>query len=314
MTFVYIVCLVLLGIYSYSQVDLNLTLLQAPWFLNFQHLMIQLGYYNRSLSTVIFLVLLALLALIKPKNIVVAIVGISILGLLSYPAFSHDVFNYIFDARIAVFHHANPYTSTALMFSGDDWTRFMNWTHRTYPYGPVFLPISILVYFLGFNKFILTLLLFKALFVGAYLGCCYIIHKLARSQGLIFFAFNPLIIIEGVLSPHLDILMLFFILYAFYKKNWLAYIISVGIKYATVLMPPFVKNLNFLVILAFIGAFIQIGSRELLPHYFIVPIGFLALVINSRLLVVSGVLLSIALVVIRYYSFILTGSWFTIGF
>lgn len=312
MTFVYIVCLVLFGIYSYSQVDLNLTLLQAPWFLNFQHLMVQLGYYNRSLSTVIFLVLLALLALIKPKNIVVAIIGISIFGLLSYPAFSHDIFNYIFDARIAVFHHANPYTSTALMFPMDDWTRFMNWTHRTYPYGPAFLPITILVYILGFNKFILTLFWFKTLFVASYLGCAYIIYKITKEKGLALFVLNPLIIIEGVLSPHLDILMLFFALYAIYKKNWFSYVISVGIKYATVLLPPVIKNINMLVVLAFFGAIIQIWNREVLPHYFIVPIGLAALLPDNKKIKIIIILLSMLLLCFRYVPYLYTGLWFPI--
>ncbi len=188
MTFFYVVVLALLGIYSYSQIDLNLTLSSQKIFLDFQYWLIQLGYFNRPLSTAIFLILTLLLFVfyifflknITKTSLVILIAAVAILGIFSYPAFSHDIFNYIFDARIFVVHHANPYTSTALMFPTDTWTRFMNWTHRTYPYGPLFLPLTIVVYLLGMNKFVLTLALFKALMVSGYLGCGYIIYKFRK--------------------------------------------------------------------------------------------------------------------------------------
>ncbi len=328
----YLLILVFLGVYSYSQIDLNLTLLQAPVFLRFQNLMIQLGYYNRLLSTQIFVGLLFLLSIfnfyfskltLSKKNIVFLIGGVVILGLVSYPAFSHDVFNYIFDARIFTFHHANPYVSTALMFSDDTWTRFMNWTHRTYPYGPIFLPLTIIVYILGFNKFLWTLFLFKFLAVGAYLGCCFVIYKLAKTRGLLLFALNPLVILEAVISSHLDIIMLFFGLLAYYlllqnRKivSLFALAVSIGIKYSTVLFLPFFlwkkldsnRRFQFILVAAYAGAFFQIASREVLPHYFIVPFGFSALSTN-RYIILGMLILSFILLFIRYYGFISTGSW-----
>ena len=155
----YLITLVILGIYSYSQIDLNLTLLQSPLFINFQHHLIQLGYYNRSASTAVFFLLLGVMSflyilLIKspPQKILYLFIGILLVGVISYPAFSHDIFNYIFDARILIYHHQNPYTHTALMFPTDDWTRFMNWTHRTYPYGPTFLPLTLGFYLIEIGR------------------------------------------------------------------------------------------------------------------------------------------------------------------
>lgn len=336
----YLLLLFALGIYSYSQIDLNLTLLQSGWFLNFQQQMIQLGYFDRPLSTTIFLILIFLLSFmfyllysaarkerLAKRHVVILLAGISIVGLLSYPAFSHDIFNYIFDARIFVFHHANPYTSTALMFPNDSWTRFMNWTHRTYPYGPTFLPLTIPIYLLGFNKFILTLFWFKALAVAAYVGSTYLLFRLGKTRATILFALNPLIVAEAVIAAHLDVVMLFFALWAYFllveNRKILSLVTlaaSIGIKYATVLFLPFFifskilhrYRLWGIILAAYFGAVLQAGTHELLPHYFIVPLGFAALSEN-RSLVWFGILLSIVLLVLRYYSFLFTGTWLTIS-
>lgn len=336
----YFLLLLLLGIYSYSQIDLNLTLLQQSWFLAFQNQMIQLGYFNRPISTVIFTVLTLLLFVfyflwvfkserISIKKLMVAVLGIGILGVLSYPSFSHDIFNYIFDARIAVFHKANPYTSTALMFPQDTWTRFMNWTHRTYPYGPAFLPISIVLYVFGFNKFVFTLLIFKAAIVSAYLGSSYLIYKTAGKKALAIFAFNPLIIYEMVIASHLDGLMLFFAVLGYYfliqRKTLgsiISLLISIGIKYVTVLFLPIFyfpkismeRKLKFLIVAGYLGAIIQVGSRELLPHYFIVPLGFAALLPEKKTLFWLGMFLSVILILVRYLPFLYFGQWLPIVF
>ena len=322
MIVLYLITLLVLGIYSYSQIDLNLTLLQTPWFLNFQNQMIQLGYFNRPLSTAIFLAITFFFFLfyilfslradkLTIKNIITLGLGIILLGLVSYPAFSHDIFNYIFDARILVYHHANPYTSTALMFPQDSWTRFMNWTHRTYPYGPVFLPISVLVYILGLNKFILTLFWFKALMAAAYVGSSYLIYKMAGKKGLVLFALNPLIIYEGIVAGHMDVVMLFLALAAVYYKSRILWLLSAGVKYVTILLWPRLA-LKWLVILAYAGAVAQIFSRELLPHYFIVPLGISALLPNNRLIMWSAIIISLVLLLLRYYPFLSTGVWWPI--
>lgn len=331
MIVLYLLLLLALGVYSYSQIDLNLTLFQNSWFLTFQNQMIQLGYFNRQLSAWIFLAITILLFVgyiyflrSAKHKLLVILAGIAMLGIFSYPAFSHDIFNYMFDARIAIFHRANPYTSTALMFPGDTWTRFMQWTHRTYPYGPTFLPISFAFYALGLNKFVLTLFWFKVMAVSAYLGSSYVIYKLAKEKGLLLFALNPLVIYEGVVAGHLDIVMLFFALWGYYlwkqKRKSLSiasWLISIGIKYATAIQLPvlFIPKLSdkqrelLLILLAYAGALGQIISREILPHYFLVPLGFSALRTDNKYIVWTGIILSFLLLIFRYYPFILTGQW-----
>ncbi|MCL4390465.1 hypothetical protein M1345_03705 [Patescibacteria group bacterium] len=197
--FFYLLVLAVLGVYSYSQIDLNLTLLQTPWFLSFQHLMIQLGYFNRLLSTAIFAGLLLLLFLFyllllrQKPNLFILVAGVVVLTLFAYPAFSHDFFNYLFDARIVTHYGQNPYFFKALDFPTDTWTRFMQWTHRTYPYGPIWLALTVPLSYLGFGKFILTVFNFKIMFAAAYVGSVVLIKKLSGVKNALFFAANPLV-------------------------------------------------------------------------------------------------------------------------
>jgi len=149
-TVVYSLLLLFLIIYSYSQIDLNLTLSSNQLYQSIQQQLIYLGYFNRPLSTVVFTILLFLLFtfyffilyLVNKKKvtlqkILLLVVLTCVILLFSYPAFSHDIFNYMFDARIVTKYYQNPYFHSALDFPNDLWTRFMHWTHRTYPYGPI---------------------------------------------------------------------------------------------------------------------------------------------------------------------------------
>lgn len=300
--------LVLLGltIYSYSQIDLNLTLSSNFFYQNLQKQLIYLGYFNRHFSAVIYAILYSLLftlyyllfVLLKKGKInkqqtwflILSSTGIL---LFSYPAFSHDIFNYIFDARILVHYQVNPWNLTALDFPHDLWTRFMHWTHRTYPYGPFWLVVSIIPYILGLGKFVLTLFNFKLLLALSYLGSCYVISKIASLPALVFFAFNPLVINESLISPHLDSFMTFLGLLAIWlylgEKKVLGLIslaASVLVKYATFgYLPLFFLKIKK----KWLGAFIftllaiiaQILMREILPWYFI-PIFPLGIMLNNK--------------------------------
>ena len=298
---------IIIVVYSYSQIDLNLTLSSNSLYQTFQQKMIQLGYFNRSLSAFIYLTLIILLfanyylliTLTKKGKLRLSQIWLLILVaggifLFSYPAFSHDIFNYIFDVRILLYHKANPWMYTALDFPIDPWTRFMHWTHRTYPYGPFWIIASIIPYALGFGKFVLTLFNFKLLLSFSYLGSCYLVYKISQSFkqemamiNLSLFAFNPLVLNESLISPHLDIFMVFLGLLAIYlivsKRTLLGgffLALSILTKYATVgyipIMMPKMKIqkkifwMFGLTLLAILG---QISIREVLPWYFLPLIG-----------------------------------------
>ncbi len=210
--FLYTILLFCLTLFSYSQIDLNLTLSSNASYQSLQNQLIYLGYYNRPLSTLIYGVLIFLffilyfliLQLVRQKKFSLSHINYFLvlsLGILffSYPAFSHDLFNYMFDARIVTKYHANPYLYKALDFPSDLWIRFMHWVHRTYPYGPVWLMVTLPFSYLGFEKFVPTLFAFKLMFTLFHVGNSILIYRILKEKspkdaavGLTFYALNPL--------------------------------------------------------------------------------------------------------------------------
>lgn len=340
-----------LFLYSYTQVDLNLTLSQwSIWQIiqkSFQHI----GWFNRPLSTLIYLIIILLLAtsyllllwLIKKNKVTVPqlwwlVIPTSIILLFSYNAFSYDLFNYIFDARIFTLHQQNPYLYRALDFPHDPWINFMRWTHRTYPYGPVWLGLTIPLSYLGFQVFLPTLFIFKTLMVGSYLGTTYFIGKIMEKinprQKLFaigLFALNPLVIIESLVSAHHDIVMILLLTWGIFmflnKKYFRAFLLlflSAGIKFATLpLIPIFVIILflslakktvdwrlifNISTIIIILSIILASGRTEFQPWYLLWLIPFVSLTRTNLLMTISFIILSFGLL-LHYVPFLYSGNW-----
>ncbi len=111
-----------LFLYSLTQVDLNLTLSRAPLINSIVKVFQNIGYFQRPLSTTIFLVLILLLfalylillylskkGKLSRREFWWLIILTSAVLLFSYPAFSYDIFNYMFDAKTIVFYQQNPW-------------------------------------------------------------------------------------------------------------------------------------------------------------------------------------------------------------
>ena len=328
----------------FSQIDLNLTLWGNPVYQSFQNHMIYLGYFNRPLSFWIFISLvvcffacyifflkLALGKKISEGKVLFLILFSSGLLFFSYPAFSSDIFNYMFDARIVTKYHLNPYEYKPLDFSSDLWLRFMRWTHRTYPYGPLWLILTVPLSLLGMEKFVLTLLLFKFSFFLLHLSNTFLIYKIVKGMkkdlaffSSLFYALNPLILIESVTSPHNDSIMLTLLLLSFYfinkKKNIisLAFLfLSGAVKFSTWILAPlfifklFRKNLVYISALALIiPLIVQIVNREPYPWYFVPLLGIISLFTNYFYLQVAAIVFSF-MEVFQYAPYLLLGVYTT---
>lgn len=264
-----------------------------------------------------------------------------ILG-FSYNAFSYDLFNYIFDAKIVTYYHQDPYHHRALDYPKDPMLSFMQWTHRVYPYGPVWLGLSVPLSFIGVNIFLFTFFLFKFMIAGFYLGSVFLIYKINQRINpdykvfnTVFFALNPLVIIESLVSSHNDIVMIFFALLGVYlylaKKKILAVlavIVSSQIKIPTIaLLAPILLtfwpiNLRLkinesrfiqLQILAMTGVLAYVLTRiEIQPWYFLWILPFIALIKPNKYAVALGIGLSVGLLM-RYSVFLYFGNWGGIG-
>lgn len=350
--FFYSLIFLALTIYSYSQIDLNLNLSRVEIYLLFENQMKQLGFFNRPLSFWIFIAisvsLISLYILIIKKLIISPIhfklkisnfklIVLLILYLFAYPAFlSYDIFNYFFDAKILTKYYQNPYFHTALEYRYDTWLRFMRWTHRTYPYGPIWLAGAIVPVFLGFDKFVLTILTFKIFNLLIFLGCLKILQlilkKIEKPMNWIWaFALNPIVIYDFLISMHNESLMLLLFLVSLYyfvesKKILTVFflLLSVGVKYLTIVFLPIYiflwiskkskaeKNrflINNAYLISLISLIPLLFFRELYSWYFIIPIGLITLNLNKAKAIM---LIVLSFLIFRYAPFILIGEYSSI--
>lgn len=334
-----------LFLYSFTQVDLNLTLSKVPLINNTIRAFQSIGYFQRPLSTVIFLSLTVILytlyfillllsrkGQVSQKEFWFLLIGTSAVLLFSYPAFSYDLFNYMFDAKTIVFYQSNPWQYRPLDFIGDNWLSFMHWTHRASVYPPFWVFLTLPFYFFGFNIFLLILFNFKLLMTISFLGSVLLLERLLEDRKdklflLSFYAFNPLMLIESLVSAHNDIVMMFFVLLSFWllaqKRNVLSVVcllLSVMTKYITaVLLPIFVfahwlkKRVGdvaiyryslFLLVIAFVFA---ITKMEIQPWYLVWLMPFIVLS-NWKILWPVTIGFSLGLL-LRYAPFLYQGNW-----
>lgn len=329
----YLLAVLALTIFTYTQVDLNLTLSSNSLYQSVQRPLTRLGYFNRPLSTTIFFIILSALVLcylllvtnhakwkLSHKQIWILILSISFLLLFSYPAFAHDIFNYMFDARTVIKHHQNPYVTTPLDFPLDEWTRFMRWTHVSSVYPPGWLIASAPFYILGFGKFTLTLLSFKLLGLISFIASSWLMLRLGGKKVWVLWSLNPMILIESLSSVHNEITMVAFSLLALNlfkqtQKNYpghlthqnipsllLAYfwLIFAGlIKYTSFLLIPFLHWSTWVAVAAWVGAVVFFYVREVNPWYIMLPVAVSLIGGNSRLVKIA--LFASLVIMYRYY-------------
>lgn len=340
--------------YSFTQIDLGLSFGQASIWQSLQKSFQQVGYFNRPLSTLLFVLIISGMFAyyiyflvqahrkrIKIKDIWVLIGFTSGILAFSYNAFSYDLFNYIFDAKIITFYHQNPYLHKALDYPMDPMLSFMHWTHRLYPYGPFWLALTAPLSFSGLNIFLLTFFLFKFFIAGCFLGSVYLIYKINQKINpdnaifnTVLFGLNPLVIIESLISSHNDIVMVFFALFGLYVylvKNKLIGIVLVflssmiKIPTAALILPLIINifplgryklsNDRFILWVAMLsigGIIYSMTKLEIQPWYFLWVIPFVSLLKFNKYVSVLVFGISLGLL-LRYVPYLYYGNWEGIG-
>lgn len=347
----YIAIVVGLFLYSFTQIDLSLTFSRIDFLREIVTSFQWVGYFNRPLSTFLYVFLLVTLfnlylgflilsytKQISKKVVWKLIIVTTVILTLSYNAFSYDIFNYMFDAKIVTHYQENPYEHKALDYAGDPMLSFMRWTHRVYPYGPVWLGLTIPLSYVGLGFFLPTFFLFKSLMAAAFLGSVYFIGKIFQKLaperevfGLIFFGLSPLVIIESLISGHMDIVMYFFALWAVYlliqkKYFWSLVVlaISIGIKFVTAfLLPVFLfiivanllkkkiqwKPLCFAAIILLVASVVVASLRtNFQPWYLIAPLTFATFVGSRYFIFIPSVIISF-FALLTYVPYLYLGNW-----
>ena len=331
----------LMFLYSFTQVDLGLTLTQLSLWQTIQKSFQYIGYFERPLSTGIYLTLIALLFVlywyvmrcIKNKQISIQTLGILIcfvfvLLIFSYPAFSYDFFNYMFTAKTVLVYHKNPYEVLPLQFTGyESWLSFLHWTHLPSAYAPVWILFTLPPYIFGFGYFLFILWNLKFAIGFFYLLTAWGIGQFLKEEtetnrltGVALFAFNPLILIESLISGHNDIVMMGVATVALILLKRRAYVysffmlaLSVALKEITLLLLPlyvFGKNrfLPFALMSAGLVFFLIFFKREMLPWYGIWVLPFAAFIPNIRLYMPLVYGFSVGLL-LYYAPFLYFGHW-----
>ena len=182
-----------------------------------------------------------------------AAMGLTLALLPSLP--SDDVFSYIIYGRIATIHHANPLIAVPADFSQDPFLTFVYWRDVRSVYGPVWLltsaGVTALAQAMG-GSLAVHVLLFKLLGLLCHLVNAALVWAILtaiaprqRLTGTLFYAWNPLTLLEFSAGAHNDALMLTFLLLSilFWTRQWeipalSAFGLSVATKYVPLALLP----------------------------------------------------------------------------
>jgi len=256
--------------------------------------------------------------------------GVLLIGLilcLSYPYLSADVFKYLFTGKIIAYYHSSPYLYPPNHFEGDLWLRFMRWVHTPTPYGPAMTALAVPYYLAGLGKFVPVLYLYKLSQLGWYALAIWCIGRLSSKntqvRNQLYFALNPLVLIEWLVSAHNDAIMISLAILSLVLSkagrgtlSFFSLVLSIGIKYVTVIFLPLIllpqKLVNKLIfpvyyLLLLLIPFLYHYSTQYQPWYvtWLVPLSPL---IGSKRLMWFTVAYSLG-ALLRYLPYISTGLW-----
>ncbi|MCX6792159.1 MAG: glycosyltransferase 87 family protein [Candidatus Gottesmanbacteria bacterium] len=337
--FAYSLASIALFLFSYTQVDLSLTLSRVNIYQFLEKGFQYIGYFDRPISTTLYLILVVVffllygffLTAVRKKTVSVSMfwrtVGImTAILIFSYPAFSYDFFNYMFTAKTVLLYHKNPYTVIPLQFTGvEPWLSFMHWTHLPSAYTPFWILLTLPAYLLGFGYFLVIMWNIKMLVAAAYIITIIYIGKILakleperKLMGMAIFAFNPLVIFETLVSGHNDMVMMAIVMIAYYlylqKKRWASFFalsLSVAAKLMTIFIIPvfFVGWQRKLALWAMIIGFLLVASqREILGWYVVWLVPFYALLPSLEWALTVGTGLSLGLL-LTYAPFLYMGNY-----
>ncbi len=177
--------------------------------------------------------------------------GLTLVG--SVPEQSDDIYRYLWDGKLQ-YHHQSPYqyapNDPALTaFHSAQLPGLVNFPHLK----TIYPPVAQLFFRCSFTLFGESIAGMKFLFLMVLLGCIGLFYLILKERGgdmrlLLFFAWNPLVVMETTINGHLDILMVLFLLlflYFFYKQLPALSGIALGLSILTKLVPMVLAPLVF---------------------------------------------------------------------
>lgn len=205
---------------SYGFVDPHLSVFSHPLLSGYEKSAVFLVYRMPWIAALLFLCSLALfytgyrvaLREVSPKKISRIpgwLLTVVFIALLSFPALSYDIFNYIATAKLTYFYGENPYVVMPIEIPNEPMLGYTRAANKLALYGPVWIVLSSFPYVVGAWHNIALIFSFKAFVFIFYLLCSFMIYrKTKRWDATLFFAANPLVLIEVLVNGHNDIVMM----------------------------------------------------------------------------------------------------------
>ncbi len=140
-----------------------------------------------------------------------------------YPIGAADIFDNIARGRMSAVNGGNPFYETPRAYPRDPFRYYVAWPDATTAYGPLWELLAWGASRLAGDGKLANVLAFKGLGLAFYAGSAWLIARLLREraperalQGVCLFAWNPLVIYEIAGNGHNDIVLVFFVLLAFW--------------------------------------------------------------------------------------------------
>lgn len=211
--------------------------------------------YNKYVLLKILLLglLLSWLALIKIKPILnkklkVIIFIIFSLSLITPPLLARDIPGYALNADIVYLKHKNPYTTPLIIANVPPEMQNLWWIKAPSPYGPIFLLILAIPWFLSFSNLLIFIFAYKLIALTVFGLTFWLFSKIRKRENLpdyldLLFLLNPAIVINLVSEGHNEIFILFgLLLFIYFKDNHIKGLISllttVFLKFTAILVWP----------------------------------------------------------------------------
>lgn len=216
----FIVAAFVLLFYSYGFIDPHLLFFSHPWYLWARNIVVSLVYRQSVVAAALYVGIIAVLfaaygmvlshqhakKITSVPRWIALLIGILV---LSYPAFSYDIYNYIATAKVAFLYRENPYVVMPVEIPNEPMLVYTRAANKLALYGPAWIALTSFPFIAGMGNIFWTVMSFKAFAAVFYAVVTFLIYRKTKDlKQTLFFALNPLVLIEVLVSGHNDIVMM----------------------------------------------------------------------------------------------------------
>jgi alpha-1,6-mannosyltransferase len=150
----------------------------------------------------------------------------ALINFFVFPISSTDLYDYVSRGRISGIHGGNPLVEVPNDYPNDPYVQLAAWRADPSAYGPLWEVVSGLIGRFAGHRLLNDMLAYKGLASISYLlstlAIAVILRRVTPNRslaGTLLFAWNPLILLDAIANGHNDMMMVAFILGAFWILN-----------------------------------------------------------------------------------------------